>query len=133
MKEKHNFKIDLPNKSVLITVSPSIFPIPIILHAAYHFIDEAAVIVDGENEITVTFILDREVKESDLEDLACEFNTQLISSFVEDTESRKHAGARDAMLKAALNLPQIQPSIKRPSVEEPPIQKSTRQESKDKK
>ena len=42
-----------------------------------------------------------------MEELAYEFNIQLISSFVEEEESGKHAGVREAMMKAAL-LPQDQ-------------------------
>lgn len=115
MKEKYNFKIDLNNSTISVEVSPSIFPPAVILHAAYHFIEEANVIVkegggsDEKNKIIVTFIPKRDsIKESDLDELGYEFNIQLISSFVEEEESRKHAGVRDAMMRAAFSPPQIQ-------------------------
>jgi len=106
MKEKYNFKIDSSNKTVSISVSSLIFPKPVILRAAYHFIEEGKVVVEGDDKmITVTIIPDR-AAEPDLEELAYEFNIQLISSFVEDEESKKHVGARETMLRAALLSPQ---------------------------
>lgn len=109
--EKHNFKIDLFNKTVSISVSPLIFPVHVILHAAYHFIDNTNVIVSGDREkITVTLISNVDnVKELDLEKLAYEFNVQLISSFVEEVEARKYADIRNTMVKTALGIPSIKP------------------------
>ena len=108
MKDKYNFKIGSPSREVSIRVSSEIFPIPVILHAAYYFIDEAKVIAEKgkKDEVIVTLIPEQEMKEPDLENLAYEFNIQLISSFVEEEESRKHVGVRDTMMKAAL-LPPI--------------------------
>jgi len=60
-----------------------------------------------KDKVIVTLIPEHEFKESDLENLAYELNIQLISSFVEEEESRKHIGIRDTMMKAAL-LPQTQ-------------------------
>lgn len=106
MTEKYNFKIDSTNKTISISISPLIFPRPVILLAAYHFIEDSKVIVDGdENLVTVTLIPEKKLGETELEELAYEFNIQLISSFVEDEESRKHVGTRETMLKAALTPP----------------------------
>jgi len=104
MKEKYNFKIDSSNQNVSIEVSSSIFPIPVILLATYYFIEDRKVIVEkGNNDKTiVTLIPNQKLDEVDLEKLAYEFNIQLISSFLEEEESRKHAGIRDTMMKAAL-------------------------------
>ena len=109
MKDKYNFRVDFANQKVSIEVSTAIFPVPVILHTAYHFIDEAKVIVKKgkKDELIVTLIPEHEFKESDLENLAYEFNIQLISSFTEEEESVKHAGVRDTVMKAAL-LPQTQ-------------------------
>jgi len=109
MKEKYNFKIDSINQNVSIEASSEIFTIPVILHAAYHFIDEAKVIVGKgkKDKVIITLIPEQKLKESDLDELAYELNVQLISSFVEEEESKKHVGVRDAIMKAAL-LPQSQ-------------------------
>lgn len=135
MKKKYNFRINLSNQSVSIEISPAIFPIPVILLAAYHFIDDAKVIVDGaEKAITVTLIPLKKAEESDLprtkesmvrglEELAFEFNIQLISSFLEEEESKKHAGVRETIMKAAL-LPQALDS----SPKEQPTEKSAQPE-----
>lgn len=132
MKEKYNFKLDLLNQSVSIKVSSAIFPAVVILRAAYHFIDEAKVIVgqDKKDKVLITFIPEKKpLKESDLEELAYEFNIQLISSFVEEEESRKHAGLREIMMKSAL-LPQAQiPLQGRPSSEKPAKTKKNRSEA----
>lgn len=107
MKEKYNFQIEPTEKTVSVNLPKSIFPVSVILHTAYLYIEKADIIVDERGEkVTVTFILDKEqIKEADLEKFALEFNKQLICVFVEETESRKHVGARDAMLRAAL-MPQ---------------------------
>ena len=110
MKDKYNFRVDFANQKVSIEVSTAIFPVPVILHTAYHFIDEGKVIVkeSKQGKVVITLIPEKNpTKESDLENLAYEFNIQLISSFVEGEESKKHAGIRDTMMKAAL-LPQTQ-------------------------
>ncbi len=117
MKEKYNFKIDIFNKSVSIDVAKSLFSMPAILHAAYLYIEKRDIIISEEgNKVIITFILDDQgVTEGDLEKLAFEFNKQLICSSVEDVESRKHAGVRDTMIRAALGLPQIQKGPKEKS------------------
>lgn len=117
MKEKYNFKIDPQQKSVLIEVPTSIYPVSVILHAAYVFIEEAKVIVEegGDNKIIVNFIPEGKVEEKDLEELAYQFNVQLISSFCEEVESRKYAQTRNALMRAALT-----PQTQRPQGRPPP-------------
>ncbi len=117
MKEKYNFEVDLNSRSILIKISPSIFPSPVILRAAYHFIETANIIIGETNEgkATVTLILKKDkMTEAELEEIAYEFNIQLISSAVEEEESRKHAGARDMMMRAALSAPSSPPGGFRP-------------------
>ena len=119
MEEKYNFRISPSDRSVSIRVSPEIFPIPVILHSAYHFIDEAEVIVEPDklkDKIVITLIFD---KETDLENLAYEFNIQLISSFVEGEESKIHAGIRDTMMKAALLPGELK---KQPGLQDIPLE-----------
>jgi len=108
MREKYNFKIESSDKTLLIEVPLSIFPPAVVLRTAYHFIEQANVIVGEakENKIAVTLIFKKDsLSEPDLEELAYEFNLQLISCSVEEEESRKHASARDAMMRAALSSP----------------------------
>lgn len=113
--KKYNFNLDLTKKNVSIEVLTSIFPVAVILHAAYHFIEEAKVITDqsknqNKDKIIITFILEKDhIKESDLEELAYEFNLQLISSFLEEVESKRHAGLRETLMKAAMSPQQMRP------------------------
>lgn len=112
----HNFRVNLREGSVSIDVKPSISPIPVIMHAAYHFIDDVWVIVRGEPQtaITVTLIpTHKQAKnqEHELEKLGYQFNVQLISSFLEDLEGRRYAGVRNAIVQAALN-PVLSPGHK---------------------
>jgi len=104
--KKYNFEIDPDNKTVSFDVSSLLFPKSVIFSAAYRFIEDGKVIIGGNDKIIrVTIIPVKEATAPDLEELAYEFNIQLISSFVEDEESRKHAGIRETILKAAV-LPQ---------------------------
>ena len=105
MKEKFNFKIDSLNQTVSIEISSLIFPIPVILLTAYHFIGDKKVIIEKGNEdkVIVTLVTKQKLDESDLEELAYDFNFQLISSFVIDEKERRHAGIRETMMKAALS------------------------------
>jgi hypothetical protein len=105
MKKKYNFRINFSDGTVSINVSTLVFPKPIILHAAYHFIEAGKVIVEKakNNQVAVTLIPDGEIEESDLEELGYEFNIQLISSFVENIESERHLGLREEMMRAALS------------------------------
>lgn len=121
MKEKYNFKIDSNNKTLTVEVSPAVFPKPAILQAAYHFIEDARVIVEGEDSlIKITLIPNSEATEAELEELAYEFNIQLISSAVEEVEGERYAKLREEMVKAALR-PQ-QPMPQRPPSQTPPPQ-----------
>lgn len=111
MEEKYNFKIDSQNQSVAVEVSSIIFPVPIVLLAVYHFIDGRKIIVDKGNDdkLTVTFIPEKKLDETELAALAYSFNVQLISSFAEEDARKKHSEIRDLMMKAALS-PQWAPS-----------------------
>ena len=103
MKEKYNFKIDSANQAVSIDIPSSIFPNQVVLRAVYHFIEEAKVIVDGNNGvIVVTLIPNQKAEEATLEELAYEFNIQLVSAYVEGVESERHAKLRDDIMRAAL-------------------------------
>lgn len=108
--KKYNFEINLEQKQVMIKVASSIFPVQTILRAAYHFIEETDVIVDQQKDkVLVIFIKETEqpTKES-LQELAYEFNVQLISSFLEEAESNKHVSLREELVKAALSPKEIQ-------------------------
>lgn len=104
--EKYNFKIDPVNKNVAVTVSTAVFPSQIVLHATYHFIEEGKVIVEGdEKTITVILVPEKRNSESELEELAYEFNLQLVTSFVENTEGERYAKLREEMMRAAISQP----------------------------
>lgn len=105
LMEKHNFKINSSNQTVSLEISREIFPVPVILRTTYHFIDDVEVIVKpGKKNLVIVILIkkDKNTKVSELENLAYEFNVQLVSSFVEEEESKKHVGIRDTMMKAAL-------------------------------
>ncbi len=104
----HNFRVNLKEGSVSIDVKPSISPIPIVMHAAYHFIDDAWIVVGGEPQTAITVTLspintEAKTPKRALEKLGYQFNVQLISSFLEDLEGRRYAGVRNAIVQAALN------------------------------
>lgn len=116
--EKYNFKINPKEKTVCLTVSRAIFPSQVVLHAAYHFIEEAKLVVEGdEKTITVTFIPEKRNSLTELEELAYEFNLQLVTSFLENVEAERYAELREEMMRRAVFPP---PAPPQPSSPPPP-------------
>ena len=85
---------------------------PVIMSAAYHFIDDADVIIDGDpsKKVIVNLILN-DSDESNLERLGYEFNIELINSFLKDLQARRYMNVRNAMIQAALSPTRAQRQI----------------------
>lgn len=92
---------------VEIRIDPNIFPKEVVMRSAYKYIDRAWITVERDKDsgkVLVT-VLPREKEERSedrLEDLALKFNTDLITTFVEDKEAERYAEARNSMIKAAM-------------------------------
>lgn len=105
-KCKDNIKIDVKNKAVDICLNPRLYPQSVVMRATYRFIDDFNVIVDGDplSDIFVRFKIkpgDTAGKE-DMEELVNAFFAELIHANVEETQARRYADTRNALIGAAL-------------------------------
>ena len=77
-----NFTINKDENWIQVSVNPRIFMIPTIIQAVNDFSNRGYVCVDGDpSERIVVKIIPFE-KDTDLEKLAYEFNTTLVTAFV---------------------------------------------------
>lgn len=113
-EESKNLVLDESAKTVKITLNPRLYPQTVVMRASYRFTDDFDVIVDGDplSSIFVTLKVKAEDAESttrkDLEQLENAFFSELIHANVEETQSRRYADTRNALIGAALRNLMIQ-------------------------
>jgi len=100
MPKVDNFEIDKENKLVLVSINPKIFPLPSIFSASYMMLDQAFIVIDGSPETEIVVSL-RPKNSCGLEQLARQFNDQLLNYTVNDYESRKTSALREEIVKQA--------------------------------
>ena len=100
MAKVDNFELDEKNRLVLVSANPKIYPLPVIFSASYMMLDQAFVVVDGNPEVEIVVSL-RPKKGQSLEQLARDFNNQLLNYAVNACESKKTALLRDQIIKQA--------------------------------
>jgi len=95
-----NFKINKKEKNVTVKIDPKIYPLPIIYQAADVLIDRFYVFLDGnpEKEIIVTI---KPKNDEDLEEIAGEFNNELINYTAFLVRASTNRDLRELMLKRA--------------------------------
>ncbi len=114
MPDTDSINIDEKNKCVLITLTPTLYPTSVVMRAAYPFIDDFNVIVDGDalSKIFVTLSVKEDGKKGatkkDLEQLSNAFFTELIHANVEESQARRYADTRNALIGAALRNMMLQ-------------------------
>ncbi len=116
-EESKSIVLDENAKTVKITLNPRLYPQTVVMRASYRFIDDFDVIVDGDplSKIFVTIKVRSEDEKTstkgDLEQIANTFFSELIHANVEETQSRRYADTRNALIGAALRnlIPQITP------------------------
>ena len=95
-----NFEVDKKENIVLVSVNPKIFPLPVIFSASYLLMDKAFIVIDGNPETEVVVSL-RARKKQGLEELARQFNDELLNYAVNSEESRKTKELRSELVKQA--------------------------------
>ncbi|MCD6229340.1 MAG: hypothetical protein J7K00_00880 [Candidatus Diapherotrites archaeon] len=104
MEKMNNFRIDESKRHILVSIDPSIYPLPVITLAANDFVNNYFVMLDGdvENEILVS-IRQKEDKEIS-KDVGETFNNKLIeySVFVEKTI--RNQALRESLTSLALTM-----------------------------
>lgn len=117
MAKPASVSIDEKEKCVNIILNPRLYPQSTVMRASYRFIDDFDVIVDGDplSKIFVTLKIKPEDKNSatkkEMEQLANTFFSELIHANVEETQARRYADTRNALIGAALRsmMPQVTP------------------------
>jgi len=97
-----NFKIDRRARLVTISVNPSIFPLEVVYSAAYVFMNDAYVILDGDPKSKILVHLKAKNSRKDLEALALEFNNELLNYAVYAVQAAKTQEIRKAIVERAL-------------------------------
>lgn len=107
-KEEQTMSIDDKEKTVSITLNPRLYPQSVIMRAAYRFTEDFDVVVDGDplDKITAAFRVRKEDKKDatrdDLAEVANTFYNELLHASVEETQARRYADTRNALIGAAL-------------------------------
>ncbi len=106
IEKRETVKINEKKKCILLALNPRLYPQTVVMRASYRFIDDFDVIVDGDTLSTITVTI-RAKKEDDasyseLEELASAFFRELIHANVEETQARRYADTRNALIGAAL-------------------------------
>lgn len=96
-----NLEIDEKEDMVLVSVSPRIYPLPVIYSAAYAFIDNCYVLIDGDPREEVLIELRPKTK-MDLKILGREFNNELVNYANYAAQCARSAKLREAILKRVL-------------------------------
>lgn len=113
MSEDKKIKYDVENKSAEILLNPRMYSQLIVMRAAYRFIDDFDVKVDGDpmKEFVVFFKskTDEKYTLDDLKALGDAFFTELVHTSVEEAQARRYADIRNALVGAALRnvMPQM--------------------------
>ena len=104
--EKDTIQINEPEKTVLLSLNPRLYPQTAVMRASYRFIDDFSVIVDGDPLSTIYVTIKAKPEDtasySELEELAHAFFKELIHANVEETQARRYADTRNALIGAAL-------------------------------
>ena len=113
VEDRKTVKIDEKKKCVLFALNPRLYPQTVVMRASYRFIDDFDVVVDGDplSTISVTIKAKKEddASYSELEELAAAFFRELIHANVEETQARRYADTRNALIGAALRS--MMPSV----------------------
>jgi|GEM_PF-753948 len=118
-EESKNIILDETAKTVKITLNPRLYPQTTVMRAAYRFTDDFNVVVDGDplSKIFVAIKVRSEDEKTatndDLEQIANTFFSELIHANVEETQARRYADTRNALIGAALRnmVPQISTDV----------------------
>ena len=111
--KKDTITISEKEKSISLALNPRLYPQTAVMRASYRFIDDFSVIVDGDPLSTIYVTIKAKPEDSasysELEDLAHAFFKELIHANVEETQARRYADTRNALIGAALRS--MMPSV----------------------
>jgi His-Xaa-Ser system protein HxsD len=102
MEKIKNFKIDKKENSVFLFINPKIYPLEVLYSAGYVLLDRAYVILDGDPKKEIIVQLKAKSKNENLEELALDFNNELISYAVYVVQAARTDEIRKAIVERAL-------------------------------
>lgn len=112
-QKKETITINEKEKTVYLSLNPRLYPQTAVMRASYRFIDDFSVIVDGDPLSTIFVTIKAKPEDSasysELEELAHTFFKELIHANVEETQARRYADTRNALIGAALRS--MMPSV----------------------
>jgi len=96
--------IELYADFALVKINSKIFPLSIVVSAAYDLMDKGYFVIDGnpESELTVEVRLQNSDTQASLLELAKEFNNQMINYAFYEIQSARTKDVRETITKAAL-------------------------------
>ena len=135
-----NVDFDLSKKVTRINLNSMLYPRTVVMRAAYSFTDSFDVAVEGDDSSSIVFIRDNgndKLTQADFEDIAYRFYSELIHASVEETQARRYADTRNALIGAALkslfpitgslNIPK---DTKSPPIKEPKLKNNIKPTTK---
>jgi len=98
---KSNLEINKKKGFVIVSVNPKIYPLDVVMSAAYIFTDKCYVLVDGDlsEEIIVEL---RPKDKQELEDLGRDFNNELVNYATYAIQTLKNENLRQAIINRVL-------------------------------
>jgi len=96
-----NLEVRKDKNQIIVSVNPKIYPLDIVMSAAYIFIDKAYVIVDGDPNEELFVFLKTKDKSINLEELGREFNNELINYSFYAAQTIKNMPIREAIIQRA--------------------------------
>lgn len=97
-----NFTIDEEENCVIVSVNPKIYPLEVVYAAAYMFLENFYVIIDGNPQEEIFVQLKAKRDGEDLKKVALEFNNELINYAVYTVQAARTSTIRNAIVQRAL-------------------------------
>lgn len=97
-----NLEINKKEGYVLLSVNPKIYPLDVVLSAAYVFLERCYVLVDGDPNEEIVVELRPKDKKQDIETLGRDFNNELVSYASYAVQSLKNEPLREAIINRVL-------------------------------
>ncbi|MBS3054918.1 MAG: hypothetical protein J4452_00290 [Candidatus Aenigmarchaeota archaeon] len=107
-----NLEVDEKTGNVVISVNPKIYPMNTIFSAAYILVDKAWVLIDGDPNEEIIVQLRRKDAKINLEELGRQFNNELVSYSVYNTQVEKNAVLRGMIIQKAFETQSQESEVK---------------------
>jgi His-Xaa-Ser system protein HxsD len=102
VKTIDNLELHYDKGYVVVSVNPKVYPIGAVHSAAYVFMEDSFVVLDGDPEKKITVKLRPKEKNKNLEELGRGFNDELLNYAVYNTQSEKNRVVKEAIVQKAL-------------------------------